>query len=167
MFKTARYQADESRVIIRFSKKTSLTEVLLTIYTTYHSPLSTILFSWLEHEDMVALINAYIWMKQLMNYSFPLGLPELYLFSTTDSHRRFCIVVKDIEKTPEHQPVASRFLELLSQSTCEGCGKEITSGYFEMALKFILRLCPLFLKKHMAMLGPNDGAHIFCPQHYH
>jgi excinuclease UvrABC nuclease subunit len=54
MFRRARYQSEESRAIIRCAKKTSLTEVLLTIYTTYHSPFATLLFSWLEHEDLVA-----------------------------------------------------------------------------------------------------------------
>jgi hypothetical protein len=100
-------------------------------------------------------------MTLLMNYLFPLGLPELTLFLTTASRRRFCIVVKAIEETPEHRPVASIFLELIWQSTCESCGKKITSGYFEMALKFLVRLCPLCLKKHIVMLGPNDGARVF------
>jgi hypothetical protein len=113
MFKIARYRSEESRAIIRCAKKTSLTEVLLTIYTTYHSLFATLLLSWLEHEDVVALIKAYLWMKTLMNYSFPLGLQELYLFPITASRRRFHIVVKAIEDTPEHMPVASRFLELI------------------------------------------------------
>jgi hypothetical protein len=78
-------------------------------------------------------------MKSLMNYSFPLGLQELSLFTTTSSCRPFHIAVKAIEETPEHMPVASRVLELIWQSTCEGCGEEITSGYFEMALKFLVR----------------------------
>jgi hypothetical protein len=106
-------------------------------------------------------------MKPLMNYSFPLGLQELSLFPTTASCRRFCIVVKAIEETKEHRPVASRFLELIWQSTCEGCGKESTSGYFEMALKFLVRLCPLCLKKHIVLLGTNEGGNIFRCQHYH
>jgi hypothetical protein len=92
-------------------KKTSLTEVLLTLYTTYHSPFATLLFLWLEHEYL-SLIKEYIWMKPLMNYSFPLGVPELSLFPITASRRRFCIVVNAIEETPEHRPVASIFLEL-------------------------------------------------------
>jgi hypothetical protein len=102
-----------------------------------------------------------------MNYSFPLGLQELSLFPTATSRRRFRIVVKAIEDTPEHRPVASRFLELIWQLMCEGCGKKITSGYFEMALKFLVRLCPLCIKKHIVMLGPNDGGRIFGRQHYH
>jgi hypothetical protein len=157
MFKTARYQPEEFRAIICYAKKTSLTEVLLTIYTTYHSPFATLLFSWLEHEDVVALIKAYLWMKPLMNYSFSLGLQELSLFLTIDSRIRFRIVVKVIEERPEHRPVTFRFLELIWQSMFEGCGKEIMSGYFEMALKFLLRLCHLCLKKHIVMLGTNDG----------
>jgi hypothetical protein len=36
-----------------------------------------------------------------------------------------------------------------------------------MDLKFLVRLCPLCLRKHIVMLGPNDGARIFCRQHYH
>jgi hypothetical protein len=36
-----------------------------------------------------------------------------------------------------------------------------------MALKFLVRLCPLCLKKHIVMLGPNDGAPILRWQHYH
>jgi hypothetical protein len=44
MFKTACYQSEKSRSITRCAKKTSLTEVLLTIYTTYHSPFATLLF---------------------------------------------------------------------------------------------------------------------------
>jgi hypothetical protein len=36
-----------------------------------------------------------------------------------------------------------------------------------MALKFLVRLCPLCLKKHIVMLGPNYGALIFRGQHYH
>jgi hypothetical protein len=123
VLKTARYHSEESRAIIRCAKKTSLTEVLLTIHTSYHSPFANLLFSWLEHEDVVSLIKAYIWMKPFMNYSLPLGLQELSLFPTTASRRRFRIVVKDIEETPEHMPVASRFLELIWPSTCEGCGK--------------------------------------------
>jgi hypothetical protein len=76
-------------------------------------------------------------------------------------------VVNAIEETPEHMPVASRFLELIWQSTCEGCGKEITSGYFEMALKFLVRLCPLCLKKNIVLLDTNDGGRIFRRLHYH
>jgi hypothetical protein len=44
MLKTGRYQSDESRAIIRCALKKTLTEVLLTIYTIYHSPLSTLPF---------------------------------------------------------------------------------------------------------------------------
>jgi hypothetical protein len=64
-------------------------------------------------------------------------------------------------------PVASRFLELIWKSTCEGCGKEITSGYLEMALKFIVRLCLLCIKKNIVLLCTNDGGYIFRRRHYH
>jgi hypothetical protein len=36
-----------------------------------------------------------------------------------------------------------------------------------MALKFLVRLCPLCIKKYMVMLGTNDGGYIFRRQHYH
>jgi hypothetical protein len=36
-----------------------------------------------------------------------------------------------------------------------------------MALKFLVILCPLCLKKHIVLLGTNDGGHIFRQQHYH
>jgi hypothetical protein len=89
MFKTASYQSEESRAIICRAKKTSLTEVLLTIYTTYHSPFATLLFSWLEHEDVVAFIKSCLWMKPLTNYSFPLGLQDLSLFPICLLHLDF------------------------------------------------------------------------------
>jgi hypothetical protein len=110
MSKTTRYQSAKLRSIIRCAKKKTLPEVFLTIYTTYHSPLPIHLFSWLDHEDLLILIKTFQWMKSLMNYSFLLGIPELSLFPTTASRQRFCIVVKAIEETPEHRPVASRFL---------------------------------------------------------
>jgi hypothetical protein len=96
-----------------------------------------------------------------MNYSFPLGLQELSLFPTTASRRRFRIVVKTIKETTKHIPVASRFLELTWQSTCEGRGTEITSGYSEMVLKFLVRLCPLCLNTYIVLLGTNDGGRIW------
>jgi hypothetical protein len=36
-----------------------------------------------------------------------------------------------------------------------------------MDLKFLVRLCPLCLNKHIVMLFPNNGAHILRRQHYH
>jgi hypothetical protein len=44
IFKTDHYQSEESRSTIFCAKKTSIAEVLLTIYTTYHSPFATQLF---------------------------------------------------------------------------------------------------------------------------
>jgi hypothetical protein len=63
-------------------------------------------------------------------------------------------------------PVASRFLELILQSTCEGCGKEITSVYFDMSLKFLVRLCHLCLKKNIVLVVPNGRGRNFSWQHY-
>jgi ATP:corrinoid adenosyltransferase len=44
--------------------------------------IANLLFSWLEHEDVVSLIKSYLWMKPLMNYSFPLDIQEISLFPT-------------------------------------------------------------------------------------
>jgi hypothetical protein len=82
------------------------------------------------------VIEAFAWMKPMMNYSFPLRLPEHCLFPTMSSRRRFSIVVRSIQETPEHRPDASRFMDLIWLSTCECCGKEITPGYCTMALHF-------------------------------
>jgi hypothetical protein len=77
-----------------------------------------------------------------MNYSFPLWLPELSLFPTVVAHNPFQILVQEIQEKPEHRPDASRFLDLIWQSTCEQCGCEITSGYFEMDLHFFGETMP-------------------------
>jgi hypothetical protein len=47
IFETPPYKSHEARAIIFHASKYPLTEVMLTIYTTYHSPLSGILFSYL------------------------------------------------------------------------------------------------------------------------
>jgi hypothetical protein len=44
MFQTPHYQSDDSRSVIRHAPAHPLTEVLFTIYTAYHSTLSTIIF---------------------------------------------------------------------------------------------------------------------------
>jgi hypothetical protein len=36
-----------------------------------------------------------------------------------------------------------------------------------MSLKFLVRVCPLCIKKHIVLLGTNYGGHIFRRQHYH
>jgi hypothetical protein len=82
------------------------------------------------------VIEAFPWMKPMMNYSFPLRLPEHCLFPTTSSRRRFSILVQGIQETPEHRPYASQFLDLIWLLTCECCAKEIMSGYCTMALRF-------------------------------
>jgi hypothetical protein len=125
-----------AKEIVKFAARFPLSDVMLTIYTTYHSQLGPFLFLHLEHSDVKEVIQAHYWMKPMMNYSFPLRLPEHCLFPTMPSHRRFSIVVRGIQETPEHRPVASRFLDIIWLSTCECCGKEITSGYCTMALRF-------------------------------
>jgi hypothetical protein len=165
IFETPRYKWHEAISVIVHAAKYPLTEVMLTIYTTYHSPLSCLLFSYLEHDDLKMLIEIFHWMKPLMNYSFPLRLPELSLFPTMSSRRRFRILVQAIQETPEHRLDSSRFLDLIWLSTCEYCACEITSGYFDMSLCFFGRLCPNCLKQHIVKISPNEGACLFRCQH--
>jgi hypothetical protein len=68
-------KSPEARAIIVHAAKSPLSEVMLTIYTTYHSPLSSLLFSYLDHSDMKTMIENFHSMKPLMDYSFPLRLP--------------------------------------------------------------------------------------------
>jgi hypothetical protein len=136
IFETPRYKPPETRAIIVHAAKFPLSEVMLTIYTTYNSPLCSLLFSYLEHSDVKTMIETFHWMKPLINYSFPLRLPELYLFPKMSSCRRFRIRVQAIQETPEHRPDASWFLDLFWLSTCEYCACDITSGYCTMALRF-------------------------------
>jgi hypothetical protein len=131
---------------------------MFTIYTTYHSPLCSLLFSYLDHSDVKTMIEAFHWLKPMMNYSFPLRLPELCLF---------LILVQAIQETPEHRPEASRFLDLIWLSTCEYCASDITSGYCTMALRFFFILCPKCLKHHIINISPNDVARLFRRQHFH
>jgi hypothetical protein len=103
----------------------------------------------------------------MMNYSFPLRIPEL-CFSPTMSYRcRFRIIFQEIQETPEHSPDASRFLDLMWLSTCEYCASDITSGYCTMTLSFFLRLCPKCLKHQIIKISPNDSARLFRRQHLH
>jgi hypothetical protein len=113
------------------------------------------------------MIEAFHWLKLMMNYSFPLRLPELCLFPKMSSRFRFRILVQAIQETPEHRPDASRFLDLIWLSTCEYCASDITSGHCTMALRFFLRLCPKCLKHHIIKISPNYGARLFMRQHFH
>jgi hypothetical protein len=140
---------------------------MLTIYTTYHSPQCSLLFSHLDPSDVKEVIEPLHWMKPMMNYSFPLRLPELCLFPTTSSCRRFRIIVQGIQETPEHRPDASWFLDLIWLSTCKCCASKITSGYCTKALRLFLRLRPKCLKHHIIKISPNDGARLFRRQHFH
>jgi hypothetical protein len=82
----------------------------------------------LDHSDVKTMIEAFHWLKPMMNYSIPLRLPELSLFPTMYSHYGLRILVQAIQETPEHRPDASRFLDLIWLSTCEYCACNITSG---------------------------------------
>jgi hypothetical protein len=59
------------------------------------------------------MIETFHWMKPLMNYSFPLRLPELSLFPTMPSRCRFRIIFQAIQETPERCTDAYRFLDLI------------------------------------------------------
>jgi hypothetical protein len=60
IFETPRYKLHEARAIKVHDAKYPLTEVMLTIYTTYHSPLSGLLFSNLD--DAKTMIETFHWM---------------------------------------------------------------------------------------------------------
>jgi hypothetical protein len=79
IFDTPCYKSPEARAIIVHAAKFPLSDVMLTIYTTYHSPLCSLLFSYLDHSYVKTMIEAFHWLKPMMNYSFPLRLPELSL----------------------------------------------------------------------------------------
>jgi hypothetical protein len=113
-----------------------ITEVLLTLFTIYHSPLFDLLLSWFEHNELVKLIGICDWMKSLMNYSFPLRLHQLSRFPTVDTGHCFRMLIQEIQETPEHHPDASHFLDLIWMSTCECWECEITSEFFLKALLF-------------------------------
>jgi hypothetical protein len=153
IFDSPHNKSRQATAIIEFATKFPLCDVMLTIYTTCHSPLCPLLFSHLDHSDVKEVIEAFPWMKLMMNYSFPLRLPEHCLFPTISSRRRFSIVVRGIQETPEHRPYASRFLDLIWLSTCECCATEITSGYCTMTIHFFLRLCPKCLKHHIIKIS--------------
>jgi hypothetical protein len=167
MFDSPRYKSPEATAIVVHAAKFPLGDVMLTIYTTYHSPLCRFLFSHLDHSDVKEVIEAFHWMKPMMNNSFPLRLPEHCLFPTTSSRCLFRILVQGIQETPEHRPDASRFFDIIWLSTCECCASDITPGYCTMALRLFLRLCPKCLKHYIIKISPNDGARLFRRQHFH
>jgi hypothetical protein len=136
IFDSPRNKSKLAKAIVKFAAKYTLCDVILTIHTTYHSPLFPLLFSHLDHIGVKEVIEAFPWMKPMMNYSFPLISPDHCLFPTMYLCRRFSIVVRGIQETPEHRPDASQFLDLIWLSTCECSAKEIASGYCTMALRF-------------------------------
>jgi hypothetical protein len=127
----------------------------------------SLLFSYLDHRDVKTMIETFHWLKPMMNYSFPLRLPEHYLLPTMSSRFRFRILVQAIQEKPEHHPYASRFLDLIWLSTCEYCASDITSGYCTMAIRLFLRICPKCLTHHIIKISTNDGARLFRCQHFH
>jgi hypothetical protein len=89
IFENPHYKSPEARSIVVHAAKFSLSDVMLKIYTTYHSPLCSLLFSYfLYHSDMKTMIEAFHWLKPKMNYSFPLRLTEHCLLPTMSSHCR-------------------------------------------------------------------------------
>jgi hypothetical protein len=86
------------------------------------------------------VIEAFAWMKLMMNNSFPHRLRKHCLFPTMSSRRCLSIVARGIQETPEHCPDASRLTDLIWLSMCECCAKEITSGYCTMARRFFKTL---------------------------
>jgi hypothetical protein len=166
ILETPHYKSPAARAIVVHAVKSPLSDVMLTIYTTYHSPLCTLLFSYLDHSDVNTMIEAFHWLKPMMNYSFPLSPPEHCLFPKMSSCFRFRILVQEIQETPEHRPDASRSLDLFWLSTCEYCASHITSGYCTMVLRFFLKLFPKCLKQHIIKIYPNDGARLFRRQHF-
>jgi hypothetical protein len=167
IFETPRYKSHKARAILVNAAKYPLPEVMLTIYTTYHSPLSCLLFSYLEHDNLKTMIDTFHSMKPLMNCSFPLRIPELSLFPTMSLRCRFRILVQAIQETPEHRPDASRFWDLIWMSTCEYCACEITSGYFDMSLGFFGDYAPSVSNNTFVNIRSNEGARLFRRQHFH
>jgi hypothetical protein len=103
IFDSPRYKSPQATAIVVHAGKFPLCDVMLTIYTPYHSPMCRFLFSHVDHSDAKEVIEAFPWMKPMMNYSFPLRLPEHCFFPTTSSRRRFSILVQGIQETPQHR----------------------------------------------------------------
>jgi hypothetical protein len=68
IFDSPRNKSKQATAIVEFAAKYTLCDVMLTIYTTYHSPLCLLLFSHLDHSDVKEVIEAFPWMKPMMNY---------------------------------------------------------------------------------------------------
>jgi hypothetical protein len=67
IFDSPRYKSPHATAIIDHAAKFPLCDVMLTIYTTYHSPLCHLLFAHLDHSDVKEVIEAFSWMKPMMN----------------------------------------------------------------------------------------------------
>jgi hypothetical protein len=75
IFDSPRNKSKLAKEIVKIAARFPLSDVMLTIYTMYHSQLGPFLFSHLDHSDVNEVIQAHYWMKPMMNYSFPLRLP--------------------------------------------------------------------------------------------
>jgi hypothetical protein len=63
ILETPRYKSPEARAIVVHAAKFPLSDVMLTIYTTYHYPLCSLLFSYLDHSGVKTMIEAFHWLK--------------------------------------------------------------------------------------------------------
>jgi hypothetical protein len=68
IFDSSRYKSPDTTAIVVHAAKFPISDIMLTIYTTYHSPLCSLLFSHLDHIDVKTMIEAFHWMKPMMNY---------------------------------------------------------------------------------------------------
>jgi hypothetical protein len=57
IFDSPRNTSKLAKEIVKFAARFTLCDVMLTIYTTYHSPLGPLLFSHLDHSDVKEVIQ--------------------------------------------------------------------------------------------------------------
>jgi hypothetical protein len=67
IFDSPRNKSKLAKAIVEFAAKYPLCDFMLKIYTMYHSPLCPLLFSHLDHSDVKEVIEAFPWMKPMMN----------------------------------------------------------------------------------------------------
>jgi hypothetical protein len=59
IFDSPRYKSRQATAIVEFAAKFPFCDVMLTIYTTSHSPLCPLLLSHLDHSDVKEVIEAF------------------------------------------------------------------------------------------------------------